>query len=191
MGSGSSKPPPESTQSAPPTARTTPNPPRQRNKQFQEVQIGQAGTSQSRQKPSSRSHGGTPNPHQSTTNHVRTPRDREVGASGQTSQRQGGQRGKVNFDWSKKRKIHSYIQIVQKRTTVSKTLSYHSKCKVFLCISLLFFNFFFFRREVLCDLFISVDVEALVSVDVEALPKRVYSIRKEFFFPEEQTQSSR
>lgn len=127
MGSGSSKPPPESTQSAPPTARTTPNPPRQRNKQFQEVQIGQAGTSQSRQKPSSRSHGGTPNPHQSTANHVRTPRDREVGASGQTSQRQGGQRGKPTSN------SMSTSQQQKEDDLVFETF-YHRSGKEFQCI---------------------------------------------------------
>ena len=92
MGSGSSKQP-QVTQSAPVTARSTPSGPR-RNKQFEEVQITQAGSSQSRAKPS-RSQGTTPNPHQSTSSQARTPRDRDIGASGHISSRQGGQRGKV------------------------------------------------------------------------------------------------
>ena len=96
MGSGSSQPKPETTQSAPPTAKNTPRAP-QRNKQFQEVQLGtgQAGTSQSRQK-GSRSPGANPNSHQSTSQ-SRTPRDKEVGASGHTSTRQTGQRSKVKL----------------------------------------------------------------------------------------------
>ena len=93
MGSGSSKQP-QTTQSAPVTARSTPSGPR-RNKQFQEVQITQTGSNQSRGKAPSRSQGPTPNPHQSTSQQSRTPRDRDIGASGQTSSRQAGPRGKV------------------------------------------------------------------------------------------------
>lgn len=125
MGSGSSQPKAETTQSAPPTAKNTPRAP-QRNKQFQEVQLGtgQAGTSQSRQK-GSRSPGANPTSHQSTSQN-RTPRDREVGASGQTSTRQAGQRSKQG------REMPS--QQTQKEDDLVFETFYHRSGKEFQCI---------------------------------------------------------
>lgn len=86
MGSGSSKPPTE-TQSAPPTARTTPKQAPKRNRQFEEVQIANQGgsTPRSRQQ-QQRQTGATSN--QGST---RTPRGQDPGASGSTSERSSRQ----------------------------------------------------------------------------------------------------
>lgn len=74
MGSGSSAQ--KETQSAPATARTTPKQPK-RNRQFEEVQIAQGGST-SRSRGASRSQGPSPHPGKS---------GQDPGASGSTSDR--------------------------------------------------------------------------------------------------------
>lgn len=87
MGSGSSSQAPKETQSAPVTARTTPNKPK-RNRQFEEVQIagGQvAGNSRPRQQ--ARSQGASPHPHQTSSSSTKNTRGTDPGASGGTTDR--------------------------------------------------------------------------------------------------------
>lgn len=98
MGSGSSNQAPKETQSAPATARATPNKPK-RNRQFEEVQIaGGQGGSTPRSRQPARSQGASPRPNQATSSSTKNTRGTDPGASGSTSdrskqqasQRQGG-----------------------------------------------------------------------------------------------------